>query len=72
VRVKEVRGRETVDVWRYETRNGGRTQVFEYVGPLRDPKTETVVEGLLRKYRAQAMEEFPRRAIRVGRAASLA
>jgi hypothetical protein len=60
-----------VDVWRYETRDGRRTQVFEYVGPLRDPKTETAVEGLLGKYRAQAMEEFSRRAIRVGRAASL-
>ncbi len=71
VRVKEVRGREYVDVWRYETRDGRRTQVFEYVGPLRNPRTETAAEGLLEKYRVHAMEEFRRRAIQVGRAASL-
>ena len=40
VRVKEVKGREYVDAWRYDTRNGTRVQLFEYVGPLEDPGTE--------------------------------
>ncbi len=70
VRVKTSRGREYVDAWHYEDRDGGRVQVFEYVGPLADPATEGRVRGLLDKYRARAMEEFRRRARRVSATAA--
>ena len=39
VRVKAWKGRRYVDAWHYEDRDGGRVQVFEYVGPLGDPAT---------------------------------
>ncbi len=66
VRAKEVRGREYADVWRYEARDGRRVQVFEYAGALRDPSTEGRAARLPERAHAQAMEEFRRRARRVG------
>ncbi len=70
VRVKEVYGKEYVDVWRYEDREGRRVQVFEYVGPLPNPATEGRVRTLMEKFQAKAMEEFRRRARRVGAVAA--
>ena len=66
LRVKESGGREYVDVWRYENRGGRRVQVFEYVGSLHDPATMDHAKVLLTKFQDQAMEEFRRRARRVG------
>ncbi len=66
VRVKDVKGRSYVDAWRYDTRNGVRVQLFEYVGPLEDPGTERKLTAIMEKFQAQAMEEFRRRARKVG------
>ncbi len=66
VRVKEVRSREYVDVWRYETRGGRRVQVFEYLGALQDPDTAKKLESRMARFQAQAMEELRRRARRIG------
>ncbi|OGS50965.1 MAG: hypothetical protein A3K65_03910 [Euryarchaeota archaeon RBG_16_68_12] len=70
VRVKESKGREYVDVWRYEDRDGRRVQVFEYVGALRDPATEGRVKALTDRFQARAMEEFRRRARKVAAVAA--
>ncbi len=70
VRVKAWKGRRCVDAWHYEDRDGGRVQVFEYVGPLEDPATEGRVVALMEKYQARALEEFRRRARRVSAAAT--
>ena len=70
VRVKEIKGRDYVDVWRYENRDGRRVQVFEYVGPAQDPDTMGGVRALLDKFQAQALEEFRRRARKLGAEAS--
>ena len=70
VRVKESKGREYVDAWRYEDRDGRRVQVFEYVGPLHDPATEGRVKALMDRFQAKAMDEFRRRARRVGAVAA--
>ncbi|TLZ70847.1 MAG: hypothetical protein E6K10_06730 [Methanobacteriota archaeon] len=61
VRVKEIKGRAYVDVWRYENRDGRRVQRFEYVGPLKDPATEERVRVILDRFQAQGVQEFRRR-----------
>lgn len=66
MRVKESGGREYVDVWRYETRGGRRVQIFEYIGPLGAAATMDRAKALLGKFQEQAMEEFRRRARKVG------
>jgi hypothetical protein len=66
VRVKRIRDRDYVDVWRYETRGGRRVQRFEYVGPLEDPGTERKLASLIEKFQGQAMEEFRRMVRAVG------
>ena len=66
VRVKRIRDRDYVDVWRYETHGGRRVQRFDYVGPLRDPGTERKLASLIEKFRGQAMEEFRRMVRSVG------
>ena len=66
VRVKRIRDRDYVDVWRYETHGGRRVQRFEYVGPLRDPGTERKLASLIEKFQGQAMEEFRRMVRSVG------
>jgi hypothetical protein len=70
LRVKESKGREYVDVWRYEDRDGRRVQVFEYVGPFTAPATEGRVKALMDRFQAKALEEFRRRARRVSAAAA--
>jgi len=60
VRVKRIRDREYVDVWRYETRGGRRVQRFEYVGPLEDPGTEKKLTSIMERFQGLAMEEFRR------------
>ena len=66
VRVKRIRDRDYVDVWRYETRGGRRVQRFEYVGPLEDPGTEKKLATLIERFHTQAMEEFHRMVRAVG------
>jgi len=44
--------------------------VFEYVGPAQDPDTMGGVRALLDKFQAQALEEFRRRARKLGAEAS--
>ena len=66
VRVKRIRDRDYVDVWRYETHGGRRVQRFEYVGPLQDPGTERKLASLIEKFQGQAMEEFRRMVRSVG------
>jgi len=66
VRVKRIRDRDYVDVWRYETHGGRRVQRFDYVGPLRDPGTERKLASLIEKFQGQAMEEFRRMVRSVG------
>lgn len=71
VRVKTSRGREYVDAWHYEDREGRRVQVFEYVGPLADPATEGRVRTLMERFQGKTMEEFRRRARKVSATAAL-
>ena len=71
VRAMTVKGREYVYVWHYETRDGGRKQVYDYMGPARDPDARRRAGEALEAYTRKAMEDARRR-VHAGRIAALA
>jgi len=71
VRAMTVKGREYLYVWHYETRDGRRKQVYDYVGPAQDPDSRRKAGEALEAYTRRAMEDARRR-VHAGRIAALA
>ncbi len=61
VRTMTVRNREYLYFWHYETRDGRRKAVHDYVGPARDPDTGRKAVEALEAYTRKAIEEARRR-----------
>jgi len=61
VRSMTVKGREYLYVWHYETRDGRRKAVHDYVGPARDPDSGRKAVEALEAYTRKAIEEARRR-----------
>ncbi len=60
-RVMAVKGREYLYVWHYETRDGRRRQVYEYIGPATDRAAGRRVVEALERFTRQGIEEARRR-----------
>jgi len=61
VRTMTVRNREYLYFWHYETRDGRRKAVHDYVGPARDPDSGRKAVEALEAYTRKAIEEARRR-----------
>jgi hypothetical protein len=55
---KTVHGRAYLYFWHYETRNGRREQVEEYVGPARSERAKSEVARRVAAYVARAQGEL--------------
>ncbi len=71
VQVKPVKGRDYVYFWHYESRDGRRRAVYDYVGPARHPQSARRAVEALEAYTRKAIEEARRR-LQAARAAALA
>ena len=56
-----VKGREYLYVWHYETRDGRRRQVYEYIGPAGDRSAGRRVVEALERFTREGIEEARRR-----------
>jgi len=61
VRTMTVRNHEYLYFWHYETRDGRRKAVHDYVGPARDPDSGRRAVEALEAYTRKAIEEARRR-----------
>ncbi len=61
VRTMTVRNHEYLYFWHYETRDGRRKAVHDYVGPARDPDSGRKAVEALEAYTRKAIEEARRR-----------
>jgi hypothetical protein len=61
VRTMTVRNREYLYFWHYETRDGRRKAIHDYVGPARDPESGRKAIEALEGYTRKAIEEARRR-----------
>ena len=61
VRTMTVRNREYLYFWHYETRDGRRKAIHDYVGPARDPEAGRKAIEALEAYTRKAIEEARRR-----------
>ncbi len=61
VRTMTVRNREYLYFWHYETRDGRRKAIHDYVGPARDPESGRKAVEALEAYTRKAIEEARRR-----------
>lgn len=61
VRTMTVRNREYLYFWHYETRDGRRKAIHDYVGPARDPEAGRRAIEALEGYTRKAIEEARRR-----------
>jgi hypothetical protein len=71
IRAMTVKGREYLYVWHYESRDGRRKQVYDYVGPVSDPEARRRAGEALDGYTRKAMEEARRR-VQAGRTSAMA
>jgi len=71
MRAMTVKGREYLYVWHYETRDGRRRQVYDYVGPAHDPDARRKAGEALEAYTRKAMDEARRR-VQAGRMSAMA
>ena len=60
-RVMTVRRRPYLYIWHYESRDGRRKQVHEYIGPAGDADARRKVVEALEAYTRRAVEEARRR-----------
>ncbi len=60
VRVMRVKGIAYVYVWHYETVNGGRKPVLEYIGPARNPDSARKAVNAMEEYSKKAISEARR------------
>ncbi len=70
-RVMKVHGRDYLYLWHYETRDGRRKQIHDYVGPAGDADARRKVVDFLEAYTRRAIEEARRR-LQAGRIAAMA
>ena len=61
MRTMTVRNREYLYFWHYETRDGRRKAIHDYVGPARDPEAGRKAIEALEAYTRKAIEEARRR-----------
>ncbi len=61
MRAMTVKGREYLYVWHYESRDGRRKQVYDYVGPAQDPDARRRAADTLEAHTRKAMEDARRR-----------
>ena len=61
VRTMTVKDREYLYFWHYETRDGRRRAVHDYMGPVRDPDSARRAVDALEAYARKAIEEARRR-----------
>jgi len=71
VRSMTVKGREYLYVWHYETRDGRRKQVYDYVGPAVNVDARRRAGEVLEAYTRRAMDEARRR-VQAGRISAMA
>ncbi len=71
MRAMTVKGREYLYVWHYETRDGRRKQVYDYVGPAGDANARRRAGDALDAYARRAMDEARRR-VQAGRSSAMA
>ena len=65
IRTMTVKGREYLYVWHYETREGRRKQVYDYVGPARETDAKRRAGEALEAYTRKAMDDGRRRVQRI-------
>ncbi|OGS50773.1 MAG: hypothetical protein A3K65_00280 [Euryarchaeota archaeon RBG_16_68_12] len=61
VRTMTVKNREYVYIWHYETKDGRRRAVHEYIGPAKDPESGRKAVEALEAYTRRAIEDARRR-----------
>jgi len=71
MRAMTVKGREYLYVWHYETRDGRRKQMYDYVGPAGDADARRRAGEALEAYTRRAVDEARRR-LQASRIAALA
>ncbi len=71
VRSMTVKGREYLYVWHYETRDGRRKQMYDYVGPAAEADARRKAGEALEAYTRRAMDEARRR-MQAGRISAMA
>jgi hypothetical protein len=57
IRTMTVKDREYVYFWHYETKDGRRKAVHDYVGPAKDPESGRKAVEALEAYTRRAMED---------------
>jgi len=60
VRTMTVKGRDYLYLWHYESRDGRRRAVHDYVGPVRDPDSARKAVDALEAYARKAFDEARR------------
>ncbi len=61
IQVKSVKGHDYVYFWHYESRDGRRKAVYDYLGPARDPGSGRRAVEAMEAYARKAIEEARRR-----------
>ncbi len=61
LRVMRVKGRRYIYVWHYELSDGGRRQVYEYIGSVDDPESGRKAADAMEEYVQKAIDEARRR-----------
>jgi len=61
VRTMTVKGRDYLYVWHYESRDGRRRAVHDYIGPARDPDAARKAGEALEGYARKGIEDARRR-----------
>lgn len=60
VSVKAIKGREYLYFWHYETREGRRRPVHDYIGPARNPESARRAVEALEAYARKAIDDARR------------
>ena len=71
IQMKPRRERDYVYFWHYESRDGRRKEVYDYVGPARDPESARKAVQALEGYTRKAIDEA-RRQLQAARTTALA
>lgn len=61
IQVKPVKSPDYVYFWHYESREGRRRAVYDYLGPARDPEAARRAVEAMETYARKAIEEARRR-----------
>ncbi len=71
MRVMRVKGLDYLYVWHYETFDGGRKQVLDYVGPAKDPESGRKAVNMMDEYVRKAIAEAKRQ-LQIGASSAMA